>query len=69
MLQNPYKRTAAAFFCVTHPETLMFHVSVESNKGVSCYRDGYIICYTEKAPPGGLVRLTGGQMLSSSLRP
>lgn len=68
MLQNPYKRTAAAFFCVTHPETLLFHVSVESNKGVSCYRD-VTSFVTQKKPPGGLVRLTGGQMLSSSLRP
>lgn len=59
MLQNPYKRTAAAFFCVTHPETLMFHVSAESNKGVSCYRD-VTSFVTQKKPPGGLVRLTGG---------
>ena len=52
MLQNPYKRTAAAFFCVTHPETLLFHVSVESNKGVSCYRD-VTSFVTQKKPPAG----------------
>ena len=67
MLQNPYKRTAAAFFCVTHPETLLFHVSVESNKGVSCYRD-VTSFVTQKKPPAGWLG-SPGQMLSSSLRP
>lgn len=58
MLQNPYKRTAAAFFCVTHPETHLFHVSVESNKGVSCYRD-VTSFVTQKKPPAGLLGSPG----------
>ena len=52
MLQNPYKRTAAAFFRVTYHETHLFHVSAESNKPVSCYGD-VTSFVTQKKPPAG----------------